>query len=116
MSGMRIDIGARPLADPQTEAWVRQGAAIYHRKAERYSARLTAGCDAGTAHADQASGLRPRRDHGGNAARSAEAAGHVMTPGTHQAWRPLTLPAGSIFALGWAALVTSPPASLQHVR
>lgn len=41
MSGMRIDIGARPLADPQAEAWVRQGAAIYHRKAERYSARLT---------------------------------------------------------------------------
>lgn len=32
-----------------------------------------------------------------------------MTPGTHQAWRPLTLPSGSIFALGWAALTTSPP-------
>lgn len=32
-----------------------------------------------------------------------------MTPRTHQAWRPLTLPAGSIFALGWATLATSPP-------
>ncbi len=32
-----------------------------------------------------------------------------MTSGTHQAWRPLTLLAGTIFALGWATLVTSPP-------
>jgi type IV secretory pathway protease TraF len=32
-----------------------------------------------------------------------------MTPGTHQAWRPLTLPAGCIFALGWTALATSTP-------
>lgn len=32
-----------------------------------------------------------------------------MTPETHQAWRPLTLLAGSIIALGWAALATSPP-------
>jgi hypothetical protein len=41
MSGKRIDIGARPLTDPQAEAWIRQGAALDHRKAERYSARLT---------------------------------------------------------------------------
>ncbi|CAE6948115.1 Conjugative transfer signal peptidase TraF [Ectopseudomonas oleovorans] len=32
-----------------------------------------------------------------------------MTPGTHQAWRPLTLPSGSIFAMGWATLATPPP-------
>lgn len=32
-----------------------------------------------------------------------------MTPGTHQAWQPLTLLVGSIFALSWAALSTSPP-------
>ncbi|SFQ29909.1 hypothetical protein SAMN05216177_110165 [Ectopseudomonas toyotomiensis] len=35
MSGKRIGIGARPLADPQAEAWVRQDAAIDHGKAER---------------------------------------------------------------------------------
>lgn len=29
--------------------------------------------------------------------------------GTRQAWRPLSLLTGSIFALGWAALATSPP-------
>ena len=28
MSGKRIGIGARPLADPQAEAWIRQGAAL----------------------------------------------------------------------------------------
>jgi len=32
-----------------------------------------------------------------------------MTPGTHQAWRPLTLLAGTIFAQGWATLATSLP-------
>lgn len=41
MSGKRIGIGARPLADPQAEAWIRQGVAIDHGKVERYSARLT---------------------------------------------------------------------------
>lgn len=41
MSGKRIGIGARPLADPQAEAWIRQGAAIDHGKVERYSAWLT---------------------------------------------------------------------------
>ncbi|WP_333985259.1 hypothetical protein [Ectopseudomonas khazarica] len=41
MSGKRIGIGARPLADPQAEAWIRQGAAVDSGKIERYSARLT---------------------------------------------------------------------------
>ncbi|MCT5701000.1 hypothetical protein LZM19_25225 [Pseudomonas aeruginosa] len=41
MSSKRIGIGARPLADPQAEAWIRQGAAVDHGKVERYSARLT---------------------------------------------------------------------------
>jgi hypothetical protein len=41
MSGKRIGIGARPLADPQAEAWIRQGAGVDNSKAERYSARLT---------------------------------------------------------------------------
>ncbi|MEQ6328211.1 hypothetical protein ACIGKL_01665 [Pseudomonas sp. NPDC077186] len=41
MSGKRIGIGARPLADPQAEAWIRQGAGIDNGKVERYSARLT---------------------------------------------------------------------------
>lgn len=41
MSGKRIGIGARPLADPQADAWIRQGAAVDNGKVERYSARLT---------------------------------------------------------------------------
>ena len=41
MSGKRIGIGARPLADPQAETWIRQGAGINNGKVERYSARLT---------------------------------------------------------------------------
>lgn len=41
MSGKRIGIGARPLADPQAEAWVRQGAVIDNGKVKRYSTRLT---------------------------------------------------------------------------
>ena len=41
MSGKRIGIGARPLGDPQAEAWIRQGARVDNGKAERYSARLT---------------------------------------------------------------------------
>ncbi|WP_439861801.1 hypothetical protein [Pseudomonas sp. MBLB4136] len=41
MSGKRISIGARPLADPQAEAWIRQGTAIAPSKAARYTARLT---------------------------------------------------------------------------
>ncbi|HCF7102779.1 hypothetical protein ACM7JW_02280 [Pseudomonas aeruginosa] len=41
MNGKRIGIGARPLADPQAEAWIRQGAAVDSGKVERYSAWLT---------------------------------------------------------------------------
>lgn len=41
MSGKRIGIGARPLADPQAEAWIRKGAGIDNSKVERCSARLT---------------------------------------------------------------------------
>lgn len=41
MSSKRIGIGARPLADPQAAAWIREGAAIDHGKVERYTARLT---------------------------------------------------------------------------
>ncbi|MHB0763966.1 hypothetical protein ACYCFC_06245 [Stutzerimonas sp. NM35] len=41
MSGKRIGIGARPLADPQAETWIRQGVGIDNGKVERYSARLT---------------------------------------------------------------------------
>ncbi|MFU6384574.1 hypothetical protein ACM78Z_26955 [Pseudomonas aeruginosa] len=41
MSGKGIGIGARPLTDPQAKAWIRQGAAFDHGKAEHYSARLT---------------------------------------------------------------------------
>ncbi|MDN5516167.1 MAG: hypothetical protein L0G82_13100 [Pseudomonas sp.] len=41
MSGERIGIDARPLAAPQTETWIRQGAGIDNGKVERYSARLT---------------------------------------------------------------------------
>ncbi|AON72316.1 hypothetical protein B8B80_08430 [Pseudomonas aeruginosa] len=41
MRSKRISIGARPLANPQAEAWIRQGAVVDHGKAERYSARLT---------------------------------------------------------------------------
>lgn len=41
MSGKRIGIGARPLVDPQAEAWIRQGAGIDNSKVERCSARLT---------------------------------------------------------------------------
>lgn len=41
MSSKRIGIGARPSADPQAEAWIRQGAGIDNGKVERYSARLT---------------------------------------------------------------------------
>lgn len=41
MSGKRIGIGARPLADPQAETWIRKGSGIDSSKVERYSARLT---------------------------------------------------------------------------
>jgi len=41
MSAKRIDIGARPLADPKTDNWIRQGAIQDSGKVERYSARLT---------------------------------------------------------------------------
>jgi len=41
MSGKRIGIGARPLADPQAETWIRKGSGIDSGKVERHSARLT---------------------------------------------------------------------------
>ena len=41
MSSKRIGIGARPLTDPNAEAWIRQGAAVDSGKVERYSAWLT---------------------------------------------------------------------------
>lgn len=39
--GNRVAIGARPPADPQAEAWVRQGDAGVVQKSELYTARLT---------------------------------------------------------------------------
>ncbi|HFS0969427.1 hypothetical protein [Pseudomonas aeruginosa] len=41
MSSKRIGIGARPMADPQAETWILQGASIDIGKVERYTARLT---------------------------------------------------------------------------
>jgi hypothetical protein len=41
MSGKRIDIGARPFADPKADNWIRQGASQDNGRIERYSARLT---------------------------------------------------------------------------
>lgn len=41
MSGKRIGIGARPLADPQAEAWIRQSANEALGKGSLYTARLT---------------------------------------------------------------------------
>jgi len=37
----RIAIGARPPADPQAEAWIRQGDANGVQKGDVYTARLT---------------------------------------------------------------------------
>lgn len=37
----RIAIGARPPANPQAEAWIRQGDADTVQKADLYTARLT---------------------------------------------------------------------------
>src|SRR5690606_40337732 len=65
-----------------------------------------------TAHADQAGSLRPRRDDGRDAARSAGAAvpGHDrMTLGNRSSLWSLALLANSLVGLGWAALTTSPP-------
>ena len=39
--GKRIAIGARPPANPHTEAWVRQGDTDGVQKGELYTARLT---------------------------------------------------------------------------
>lgn len=39
--GKRVAIGARPPADPQADAWVRQGGASAVQKGELYTARLT---------------------------------------------------------------------------
>lgn len=39
--GKRVAIGARPPADPQAEAWVRQGDPSAVHKGELYTARLT---------------------------------------------------------------------------
>lgn len=41
MSAKRIGIGARPLADPQAETWIRQGSASDTSKSARFTARLT---------------------------------------------------------------------------
>ncbi|MGZ7460014.1 hypothetical protein ACXPVS_25690 [Pseudomonas sp. Ma2-10] len=41
MSGKRIGIGARPLADPQAETWIHQGTASDTSKSVRFTARLT---------------------------------------------------------------------------
>ena len=40
-NGKRVGIGARPPANPQAEAWVRQGDADGIQKADLYTARLT---------------------------------------------------------------------------
>jgi hypothetical protein len=37
----RVGIGARPPADPQAEAWIRQGDTRSVRKGDLYTARLT---------------------------------------------------------------------------
>lgn len=39
--GKRIAIGARPPANPQAEAWIRQGDADALQKGDLYTARLT---------------------------------------------------------------------------
>ena len=41
MSGKRVAIGARPPANPQAEAWIRQGSANDVQKGDLYTARLT---------------------------------------------------------------------------
>jgi len=41
MNGKRVAIGARPPADPQAEAWVRQGDRVDISKGDIYTARLT---------------------------------------------------------------------------
>ena len=40
-NGKRIAIGSRPLANPQAEAWVRQGEDAEIGKGDLYTARLT---------------------------------------------------------------------------
>lgn len=39
--GKRVDIGVRPPANPNAEAWVRQGEANDIQKGDLYTARLT---------------------------------------------------------------------------
>lgn len=39
--GKRIAIGAQPPANPQAEAWIRQGGADVLQKGDVYTARLT---------------------------------------------------------------------------
>ena len=41
MNGKRVAIGARPPANPQADAWVRQGDGADLGKGELYTARLT---------------------------------------------------------------------------
>ncbi len=41
MSVKRVGIGARPLADPQAQAWIRQEAKRAIGKGDVYTARLT---------------------------------------------------------------------------
>ncbi len=105
MSDKRIGIGARPLADPQAEAWIRQGVAIDHGKVERYSARLTLD----VTPALRTCGLRPRHEHGGDSARSAGATRHVITHGDSPGMANADTANRHISALGWTVLATSPP-------
>ncbi len=44
MSSKRIAIGVRPPANPQAEAWIRQGDANGVQKSDLYTARLTLPC------------------------------------------------------------------------
>ncbi|MGY8819983.1 MAG: hypothetical protein ACKVLM_11350 [Pseudomonadales bacterium] len=41
MSGKRISIGARPTANPQAQAWIRQSDRAERGKGSLYTARLT---------------------------------------------------------------------------
>ena len=41
MSGKRISIGARPTANPQAQAWIRQSDRAERGKGNLYTARLT---------------------------------------------------------------------------
>ncbi|MDP9941250.1 hypothetical protein J2W71_003409 [Pseudomonas sp. 3400] len=109
MRGKRIDVGALPLTDPQAEAWIRQGAVIDNGNVERYSTRLTLDVTPALhTHLKLAPFAR--------GVTMAEMLRELLKQqalslriGTNQTWRPLTLLADSVIALGWATLATSPP-------